>query len=795
MQPMTTDEHLKAMVEDIKQDTASWKTEKRIKPKQHWYSESDTAYERVRRGASGPPTIPAKTKESYKLRGMLEHTNASSGPSNGLSQTPSYLQTDSGYGGSEPSVYEPAEASRLGDGQPTPHSTEDRCMHKGFAGAKAADGNGVIMKHSKVSTPSPESAIQEVCIKAEIESHRSSIARYKSDYQKESQLSEAYVPEPEFHALPLDAEFHYRDFLHYAFKMCTVNTKLSLDSKFPVISDWRLGDWRLERQLASCFKAIISRDLQLASTAICAALNLSRVQKADGVTLILLFLVREEVWNFLGPGHAFTVWTNELSPSIQNFTTEIPSWQTLEGDRSTPDSLLKNDAAEVPKLSSPERNSPTSTSSSEGENSFMESIDSDEAAHFWEAELDPCLHSLRSTLIQVLVASYIDAESLVVNSETTQYLAAENNQVGHAKSSSTSSSSSLSDTKPSSASTGKRRRDHDNNDNDNDEDHEDQQRQPSRKKLRHTNTSISIDGRLLACPYCKYDPTRYSERNIEQKNYRGCSSIYLTSISRVKQHLYRVHKRPDYYCACCFSVYQDEAALSVHSRIRPACEVKEACFTEKMATEQVNFIKRRTIGKTPSESWFEIYKILFPHAPIPETPYVETVSPGAIQRFTDHFYRQAGSRLAALVQKELQGRMLLERDRQRILDSALESAIGQLVWQTGPHTSFEDAEPEMNVAHSEADSAASPNVQAVRQNIQEHEQQETSLDDQLLPTQANFEFGVNTDSPYSLYNISGPMFAGQAPVDGHEDQNSYPLLSDPIENRGLNDWFDREFSN
>jgi hypothetical protein len=455
----------------------------------------------------------------------------------------------------------------------------------------------------------------------------------------------------------------------------------------------------------------------------------------------------------------------------------------------------KKKAAEVPKLPSPELNSPTSISSSEGENSFMESIDSDEAAPIWETELDPRLHSLRSKLIKILVASYIDTASLAVNSQTTQYLAAANSPSGHAKSSSTSSSSSLSDTKPSSASTGKRRRNHDSNDNNNDEDHEDQQRQPSRKKLRHTSTLISIDGRLLACPYCKYDATRYSERNIEERNYRGCSSIYLTSISRVKQHLYRVHKRPDYYCACCFGVYQDEAALSAHSRIRPACEVKEACFTEKMATEQVNFIKRRTIGKTPSETWFDIYKILFPHAPLPETPYVETVSPGAIQRFTDHFYRQAGSRLAALVQTELQGRMLLERDQQRILDSALESAIGQLVWQTGPHTSSEDAEPDMNVAHSEADSVASSNLQASRENIQVHEQQETSLDDQLLPTQANLDFRVNTDDPYSLYNNLRPTFTGQAPIDGHEDQNSYPVLSDPLEDGGLNDWFDREFSN
>ena len=616
------------MVEDLKRDSAGWRAERRLKRRlkriRTPYTDSDTAHERVRRGASGTPKTIAKPStsalaEAHKSKGTSGPTNTSSGASNGLSQIPRIPQTDSGYGGSEPSVYGPAEVTRVGDGQPNPHSTEDRCMPEGIVGAREACGNDVVMKDSKVSTSTPDSAMQRVSVEAEIEPHRSSIARCESDSQKEGHISEAYVTEPTFHDLPLHVRFHYRKFLQSAFKMCTANTNLSFDFNTPIVTGSKL-----ERQLAFSFKAIISRDLQLASTSICTTLNWARAYKVDGAASVLLIIVHGEASKLLGPEHAFTVWARNLS-STQAFATPFSSWQNSEEDRSQPDSLLKNNAAEVPKLPSPERNSPTSASGSEGENSFMESIDSDEAAQIWETELDPCLHSLRSKLIQVLVAGYIDATSLGVNSRTGKHLAAAKTPSKHAISSSTSSSSSLSDTKPSSKSTGKRRRDHNSNDNDNDEDHEDQQRKPTRKKLRHTNTSISIDGRLLACPYCKYDPTRYSERNIEERNYRGCSSIYLTSISRVKQHLYRVHKRPDYYCACCFSVYQDEAALSAHSRLRPACEVKEACFTEKMATEQVNLIKRRTIGKTPSETWFEIYKILFPYAPLPETPYVETV--------------------------------------------------------------------------------------------------------------------------------------------------------------------------
>ena len=40
--------------------------------------------------------------------------------------------------------------------------------------------------------------------------------------------------------------------------------------------------------------------------------------------------------------------------------------------------------------------------------------------------------------------------------------------------------------------------------------------------------------RLLACPYYKYDPNRYCERNLAEKEYRGCASCYLMDVSRLK---------------------------------------------------------------------------------------------------------------------------------------------------------------------------------------------------------------------------------------------------------------------
>jgi hypothetical protein len=60
----------------------------------------------------------------------------------------------------------------------------------------------------------------------------------------------------------------------------------------------------------------------------------------------------------------------------------------------------------------------------------------------------------------------------------------------------------------------------------------------SRKRRRQDSDPIpdkdAPNLRLLACPYHKYDPQRYSELNIREKEYRGCSSCYLIDINRLK---------------------------------------------------------------------------------------------------------------------------------------------------------------------------------------------------------------------------------------------------------------------
>jgi hypothetical protein len=102
-----------------------------------------------------------------------------------------------------------------------------------------------------------------------------------------------------------------------------------------------------------------------------------------------------------------------------------------------------------------------------------------------------------------------------------------------------------------------------------------------------------------------------------------------------------------------------------------------------MTAEQMANVKRRKPGKTPSDTWFGLFRILFPEAPLPESPYVESVSTDAIRAFIDHFQRRAQAILSSLIREQLGTTLVLHSDQQRIIDSALESAIARLVMQIG----------------------------------------------------------------------------------------------------------------
>ncbi|KIV79825.1 hypothetical protein PV11_07372 [Exophiala sideris] len=195
---------------------------------------------------------------------------------------------------------------------------------------------------------------------------------------------------------------------------------------------------------------------------------------------------------------------------------------------------------------------------------------------------------------------------------------------------------------------------------------------------------------LLACPHAKFNPEMYSERNTNptQASYHKCASKILTSIARLKQHLYRVHRRPEHYCSSCYEAFKNEEARSRHERLR-TCPIIDCPFAEKMSPDQYQAIKRRRLGEDCVEAWFAIFRTLFPNARrLPDNPYVESteslLSRRIVGEFTAFVEQEAPSRLAQRMGMPLFGTenaTTLQWHLNQVLEEALPVVLAEVQHQ------------------------------------------------------------------------------------------------------------------
>jgi hypothetical protein len=87
-----------------------------------------------------------------------------------------------------------------------------------------------------------------------------------------------------------------------------------------------------------------------------------------------------------------------------------------------------------------------------------------------------------------------------------------------------------------------------------------------------------------------------------------------------RQHLYRIHTPPRFYCTRCFDEFESQDLLHDHSGQEEPCRPQANKFTDSITPLQLDALKKRTPKKTPQECWENIYQILFPGDPLPDSP-------------------------------------------------------------------------------------------------------------------------------------------------------------------------------
>ncbi|KAK4154092.1 hypothetical protein C8A00DRAFT_14760 [Chaetomidium leptoderma] len=202
----------------------------------------------------------------------------------------------------------------------------------------------------------------------------------------------------------------------------------------------------------------------------------------------------------------------------------------------------------------------------------------------------------------------------------------------------------------------------------------------------------------FACPFRKHDPRTY---NIQ--DHEVCSIRSWSTISRLKEHLYRRHYKP--HCPRCKQTFSDARELAEHEMAVVRCEVLDMIPPSDITTHQEKQLKSRkhtTRRQTEEEKWRDIYRLLFPMEEVP-SPYAEpaedmipTTSESHASLNFQHFLLTEMPGLFTRTAEEHAGRHMQAHDKlpmeaiPRIIEEALHKAFR--TWEaTGSELSTREA--------------------------------------------------------------------------------------------------------
>ncbi|KPM43050.1 hypothetical protein AK830_g3524 [Neonectria ditissima] len=117
--------------------------------------------------------------------------------------------------------------------------------------------------------------------------------------------------------------------------------------------------------------------------------------------------------------------------------------------------------------------------------------------------------------------------------------------------------------------------------------------------------------RYLACPF--YMSNRHK--------YHDCLKYELRRVKDVRQHIYRKHTRPDFYCARCFQKFSAAEFRDRHTR-ELRCQRADDPQFDGISNRQLQLLKSYVSrGRTVEEQWHDTWGIIFPDQPQPKSCY------------------------------------------------------------------------------------------------------------------------------------------------------------------------------
>lgn len=124
----------------------------------------------------------------------------------------------------------------------------------------------------------------------------------------------------------------------------------------------------------------------------------------------------------------------------------------------------------------------------------------------------------------------------------------------------------------------------------------------------------------FACPFNKHDSRKYCANLDTGAKYRSCQAPGFSSISRLKQHLRRTHLAP-IQCSRCWVTMPNMQAMTSHANTETRCTPRIA------QPEGIDPEKMLLISSRHGVTWEDVFRILFPGAPVPNPYYEAHIEP------------------------------------------------------------------------------------------------------------------------------------------------------------------------
>ncbi|KAF1983528.1 hypothetical protein K402DRAFT_163567 [Aulographum hederae CBS 113979] len=174
----------------------------------------------------------------------------------------------------------------------------------------------------------------------------------------------------------------------------------------------------------------------------------------------------------------------------------------------------------------------------------------------------------------------------------------------------------------------------------------------------------------FACPFHKRDPALHVR----------CSTMLLSSVSRVKQHLLRsgFHTEP-IHCYRCFATFKNENELKKHTRDVECVRLPDRKWA-RLSEMQVNLLRKKSARwQTQEQKWFELYAIIFPGEPMPLSPYWDSPFLEGLRSFERFASREGPKLWHEAITKQLPNDLQGRDDLLVILQEAFQATQSTLI--------------------------------------------------------------------------------------------------------------------